>query len=87
MLLVLVERNGLDHLRWAWVHCDIDAELVEGAHRGRIERGHRSRFEGDVAVVAVCGSQLEHVVAQIELDLETALVRGHERRREPRADT
>ena len=79
VLLVLIEWNGLDHLGWTWMNRDADTKFVEGGHRGCVERRDRSRLEDDMAAGAIGGSQLEHVVEEIELNLETSPAGVHER--------
>jgi hypothetical protein len=77
--LVLVERDGVDHLGRAGEQTDLHAELVKRRRRGRIEARHRPGLEGDALVMAVGRSQIEDVIHEVELDLQPAAAGVHER--------
>ena len=84
VLLVLVERDRLDHLGRAGQ----DRHRARRARRARPSSPRRSSAtdRGSSATrrrCAVGGAEVEHVVDEVELDLEPAVAGVHERGRQP----
>ena len=82
MHVVVVERNRVGNLRRARVDLHRDTDVFERGHRRSIEARHRPRLERHLTPRTVGGSHVEHVIDEVELDLQAAPTHVHERRRQ-----
>ena len=83
MHAILGERDRIgDFVRLA-VDRDRDAEAGQRVQHVAVEFRDRHRLEHDLAEVAVAGAHPQHVIDEVEIDLEGARAVGDRRRGEP----
>ncbi len=77
MRAVPVERDGVGDLAGHGGDGRLNAEGGQRAHRGGVELRHRHRLQRDVARGAVAHIQPQHVIDEVEIDLELASAGRH----------
>jgi hypothetical protein len=78
MFLVVGEGNRFDDLDRAREHADLHAEVVECSHRCFVEARDRTGFEAHLRMAPIGCADVEHMINQVEFDLETEFARVHE---------
>jgi hypothetical protein len=80
---VVGERHGAGDLVRHLVDAHLNTELAQGHHHIGVEFRDRHRPQHELADMAVAGAKPQHVVDKIELNGESAAIRGNRRRAEP----
>ena len=71
--MILAETDRVRNLVGQLIDADLDAKLGEDAHDLGIEIGDRAREKADLLLTAVAGRCPQHVVEEIEIELEAAI--------------
>ena len=75
--MILAETNCVGNLVGQLIDADLYAKLREGAHEIRVEIGDGARAELDCPLTAIAGRDKQHVVQEVEIELEAAILEGN----------